>query len=161
MHPKSSGSGSSSAQLVRPRRVGLNPYQADRLKARLRAASPSEPWVDAQFGTVVDEDEAGRQIIYHFHDPRVFPPGGADTAMIRCPECGILMPPNAFEDGRCLDHATHTGWGPSPSALAIAALERRHLALQFAPLEPEDAVSLRREIREYEAKLPKSRKKHH
>jgi len=152
MLPNPQDPGSSSAQSARKRRVGLSPYQERCLKDRLRAASPSEPWVDAQIKSTVDTDQNGIPILYRYHDPHAFPPGGENTAMIRCPECGILMPPNAFEKGRCLDHARHDGWGPSPSAVAIRALEKRNLRIEDPPLEPEDLASLREEIDNFNAK---------
>jgi len=133
-------------------RVGLSPYQERALKDRLRKKSPSEPWVEAQFTTTLDTDPIGRPILYRYHDPHVFPPGGENTLMIRCPECGILMPPNAFEKGKCLDHAPHRGWGPSPSAVAIRTMERLNGNMEDCPLEPEDTTSLRAEIDKFLSK---------
>jgi hypothetical protein len=138
-----------SARKIRRRRVGLSQYQEKFMREKLRAAAPSEPWVDAQFVTVRDQDETGWPIYYRYHDPRAFPPGGKKTAMVRCPACGILMPPNAFEQGECLDHSIHRGWGPSPSAVAIAALQYYNLRAREPDLPPEDLTSLRQEIEQF------------
>src|SRR4051794_28644413 len=97
------------------RRTGLSRHEEARLRKQLRRTAPSEPWVEAQFKEVGDVDARGRPIVCRYHDPHVFPPGGADTAMVRCPRCGVFTPPNAIENGACLDHASHDGWGPSPS----------------------------------------------
>ena len=129
------------------RRVGLTVYQEDRFKERLRPITCSEPWVEAQFKTAHDVDQSGSSITYRYRDPHVYPPGGASTAMIRCPACGAFNPPNAIEHGRCLDHADHRGWGPSPSAVAIQALQMFNLRMEQAELPPEDVKSLRKEIR--------------
>lgn len=121
------------------------------LRARLRKTTPSEPWVEAQFKSAEEIDCYGSIAAYRYHDPQVFPPGGPlHTAMIRCPKCGIYMPPNAFEHGACLDHARHEGWGQSPSAIAIQRLQLLNLRLVDAELPPEDIKSLRREIRRYQ-----------
>jgi hypothetical protein len=132
------------------RRVGLTALQQRQLQVRLRVFTPSEPWVEAQFKRVIDLDENDRPIVYCYHDPHVFPPGGKKTAMVRCPTCQVFTPPHAFEGGQCLDHSSHEGWGPSPSAVAIATL--RHYVLRvegLADLEPEDDDSLRLEIERY------------
>jgi hypothetical protein len=149
MLPNSSDPGSPSAQKNRKRRVGLSLYHEDRLKRQLRESAPSEPWVEAQFITALDQDQEGEPIVYRYHDPRAFPPGGAETGMIRCPVCGIFMPPNAFEDGQCLDHADHSAWGRSPSAIAIEALQMRNLRLIDSPLPSEDISALREEISKF------------
>lgn len=130
-------------------RVGLTVYEEDRLKRRLRRRTCSEPWVEAQIKTCHDVDQNGTEIIYRYHDPHVYPPGGAKTAMIRCPACGAFNPPNAIEHGRCLDHADHRGWGPSPSAVAIQGLQRFNLRMEEPELPPEDVKSLRKEIRRF------------
>ena len=130
-------------------RVGLSARDEQRLKARLRRAAPSEPWVEAQIKTADDVDQDGSELLYRYHDPHVFPPGGARTAMRRCPLCGIFMPPNAFEHDACLDHADHRGWGPSPSAAAIRALQMFNIRLECLELLPEDALSLRKEIKNF------------
>lgn len=135
---------------------GLNRLEETRLRQALRKTAPSEPWVDAQFVAISDFDERGRAIVRRMHDPSVFPPGGTRTLMIRCPKCGVLMPPHAFEKGVCLDHADHEGWGPSPSALAIAALQWRNLRLTQTPLEPESISALRAEIRQHAKNSPES-----
>lgn len=94
-----------------------------RLRAALRAQAPSEPWVDAQFEEVEAVDERHRRFVRRRLISGVFPPGGDDTKMIRCPICGILTPPSGMEGGVCLDHVSHAHWGPSPSALAFRACE--------------------------------------
>ncbi len=129
-------------------RAGLSREGEARLRKALRRQSPSEPWVEAQFRNVLERDARGQAIIRRFHDPTVFPPGGSRTAMIRCPACDIFMPPGAFEEGVCLDHAEHEGWGPSPSAEAIRGLQHRNLRLLETELPPESASALRREIQE-------------
>lgn len=137
----------------RRRHVGLNPYDEEQLKAELRLTTPSEPWIEAQFRTVLDQDADRGPIVYRYRDPHVFPPGGEQTRMVRCATCGIFNPPNAIEHGSCLDHADHRGWGPSPSAIAIAALRKLNLELEDTlELAPEDAMSLRREITEFAKK---------
>lgn len=141
-------SGASSAHGAAQRRVGLSAWRENRLKAALRPRMPSEPWVEAQFVSACDVAEDGTPILYRYHDPHVFPPGGAETAMRRCRECGVLMPPHILSQGRCIDHADHTGWGPSPSAIAIRALQRFNLRLEVEELPAEDVVSLRQEIAE-------------
>ena len=129
--------------------VGLTWHQEQRLKRQLRDAAPSEPWVEAQIKTAGDVDGEGQPIVYRYHDPHVFPPGGEQTGMVRCPQCGVFTPPNAFETGACLDHADHRNWGPSPSAVAIRALQFFNLRLEEAELPPEDDSSLRREIKKF------------
>ena len=129
--------------------IGLTANEEFAFRRRLRKTCPSEPWVEAQFKTAYDKDAQGRAIRYRYHDPHVFPPGGELTKMIRCPACGIWMPPNTFEKGKCLDHAGHEGWGPSPSALAIDALRRRKRRRKEIDLEPEDMLSLRDEIAKF------------
>jgi len=154
-NPQDPGSSSARKRRVRTscrRPVGLTAYREKILKDKLRKSAPSEPWVEAQITTVVDKSPAGAQITYRYHDPHVFPPGGDKTKMIRCPECGILMPPLAFEHGKCLDHARHEGWGPSPSALAIRALQKLHGILEMKNMPPEDVECLRQEIRLFQMK---------
>lgn len=148
MRPKPHHSGSKSLG-KRRRAVGLSAYQEALLKRELRLTTPSEPWVEAQFKTVSDTDTDGADIVYRYRDPHAFPPGGAQTAMVRCAECGVFNPPNAIEHDNCLDHANHEGWGPSPSAIAIAALRKLNLELEILDLLPEDSVSLRREIHQF------------
>lgn len=157
MLPKSQSSGSGSAPRESGRRVGLTHYGEVRLKARLRKRSPSEPWVEAQFVTVNDVDAAGRRFYHRYHDPRLFPPGGRETLMVRCRVCGIFNPPNAMEHGVCLDHADHTGWPSSHSAAAIQKLVLYNVALENqVQLEPEDARSLHEEIRLFKRKCAKT-----
>lgn len=148
MSRKSHRSGSKSARKL-PRRVGLSAYQEELLKQQLRLTTPSEPWVEAQIHTVVDQDTDGSAIIYRYRDPHAFPPGGQETLMVRCRHCQVFTPPIAMENGECLDHVEHTGWGPSPSAIAIAALRKYHLEMQEVKLPPDDSKSLRREIQRY------------
>ena len=135
------------------RRVGLSAYQEQRFKDELRPTVCSEPWLEAQFKSADDTDEAGQAILYRYHDPRVFPPGGAKTAMVRCPLCGVFVPPNTLEHDACLDHARHEGWGPSPSAVAIRGLQMFNLRLEGPELPPEDVPSLRKEIEQYQQQL--------
>jgi hypothetical protein len=133
----------------RKRRVGLSAYQETQLKEVLRRSAPSSPWVDAQVKSFDGVDSRGTPVSYRFHDTSVFPPGGAHTAMIRCPACGVFTPPQAFEHGLCLDHAAHDGWGPSPSAVTIRALQLLNLRMEESPLPAEDAAALRKEIQQY------------
>jgi len=128
------------------RRTGLSRVEEARLREQLRGQCPSEPWVEAQFKQIRDVDADGRAVVCRYHDPHVFPPGGDATAMVRCPRCGVLTPPNAFEHGACLDHARHDGWGSSPSAVTIRQLQFYNLRMEESPLEPEDEASLRKEI---------------
>lgn len=162
MHPETPDPRSASARPHRPgprKRVGLSPLAEARLKRRLRLTTCSEPWVEAQLVSVDDRAQAGDPITYRYHDPKLYPPGGVNTAMIRCTVCGVFTPPNATEHGQCLDHARHAGYGPSPSALAIEALRFYHVRLQPAQtLPPEDAKSLRREIQKYERRVQKREK---
>ena len=137
----------------RPRRkprVGLTQYSEALLKEKLRRRCPSEPWVEAQIKTANDTDADGNPILYRYFDTHVFPPGGEKTKMIRCPKCGIFNPPNAMEHGACLDHASHEGWTPSPSALAFVRLQLLNAEIETCELAPEDTASLRREIRQFE-----------
>src|SRR5207253_1385304 len=97
----------------RKRRVGLSALQETRLRAQLRQTTPSEPWVEAQIRSADDLDRDGSPIVYRYHDPRVFPPGGPGTRMVRCSDCGVFTPPGAMEGGRCLEcvnSAAHTAW---------------------------------------------------
>lgn len=130
---------------------GLNSLAEARLRRKLRRTAPSEPWVDAQFSTRIDPDSDGTRVI-HVHNPNVFPPGGAQTAMKRCPKCGVMTPPNAFEGGICLDHREDGNWGPSPSAQAIAALQHMNVRLAESPLPSESTRALRAEIERFQNK---------
>jgi len=131
----------------REKRVGGLSAEAERqLRDELRKHAPSEPWVEAQWIAVVERDERGHAVVRRVHDPTVFPPGGTQTAMIRCPECSIFNPPIAFENGLCLDHVEEGTWGPSPSAVAIRALQWRNLRLTESELPPESIAALREEI---------------
>ena len=120
--------------------------QERRLKARLRKATPSEPWVEAQIRSRIQIDPAGEETEHRYYDPTVFPPGGAQTAMVRCPECGVFMPPLAFEGDTCLDHSDHLGWDRSPSAITIEALQYYHVRLDRLELLPDSKKALRQEI---------------
>lgn len=130
-------------------RVGLSAREEDRLKCKLRPTVPSEPWLEAQFRTNYDRDANGNPVAYRYRDPHVFPPGGPATLMVRCSECGIFNPPNAMEHGKCLDHARHEGYGPSPSALAIEGMQRLNVRIEEEPLPPEDTRALEAEIRRF------------
>ena len=132
------------------RRVGLSAYQEQRLKDELRPSVCSEPWLEAQFKSADDTDETGQPILYRYHDPHVYPPGGAKSAMVRCPLCGVFVPPNTLEHGACLDHARHEGWGPSPSAVAIRGLQMFNLRMEDPELPPEDVEALRAEIQAFQ-----------
>jgi hypothetical protein len=92
------------------------------------------------------------------HDPTVFPPGGAETAMVRCAECGIFNPPIAMESGNCLDHREETGWGPSPSAVAIRMAQYYFERIEKMRLKSEKIEVLQRKIDRYcqRQKLTKS-----
>jgi hypothetical protein len=129
---------------------GLLPLAEAQLRRLLRRSAPSEPWVDAQFKNMAGVDDRGATLVRRVFDPQAFPPGGAETAMIRCPRCGVMTPPVAFERGICLDHAEHSSWGRSPSALAIAALQYRNLRLADPPLPPESVAALRAEIQRFQ-----------
>src|SRR5579859_4120282 len=94
MRASSDGSGSSSYSPQKAkRRIGLTQYAEIQLKEKLRKRSPSEPWVEAQIKTNIDVTADGQPIVYRYHDPRVFPPGGEETLMVRCPRCGVFTPP--------------------------------------------------------------------
>jgi hypothetical protein len=92
MHPESPNPGSTPAPKRQlPKRVGLTIAKEQRLKRELRLTTCSEPWVEAQIKTVVDrEGPGGEPIVYRYHDPKAYPPGGAKTAMVRCPACGVF-----------------------------------------------------------------------
>jgi hypothetical protein len=141
--------GSASANRRSRLRIGLSHEDEYYLKQELRRRSPSEPWVEAQIKSAIDVDADGDEIVYRYHDPHAFPPGGANTKMRRCCLCGVFNPPNAMEGGACLDHARHEGWGPSPSAMAFIYLQLMNIDQQPLVLEPEDVESLEREIRHY------------
>jgi hypothetical protein len=128
--------GSPAKVVSKQSRTGLSSLAEARLRRSLRRTAPSEPWVD---------------------NARVFPPGGAQTAMRRCPRCGVFTPPAAFEAGVCLDHAEHGNWGRSPSAVAIAALQHLNLRLIDPPLPSESVTALRAEIARFNkgSRLPK------
>jgi hypothetical protein len=130
---------------------GMNRLAEARLRRALRRTACSEPWVDAQFYSVIEDDGREEQV-RRVHDPRVFPPGGAQTRMKRCPRCGVFTPPTAFESGICLDHAENGSWGRSPSAAAIAALQHFTLRLVDPPLPSESIPALRAEIAAFEKK---------
>jgi hypothetical protein len=148
--------GSPAKVVSKQSRTGLSSLAEARLRRSLRRTAPSEPWVDAQFVSVVEHDGRGEHI-RRVHDARVFPPGGAQTAMRRCPRCGVFTPPAAFEAGVCLDHAEHGNWGRSPSAVAIAALQHLNLRLIDPPLPSESVTALRAEIARFNkgSRLPK------
>lgn len=141
------------------RRIGLTVLQEARLRERLRHEVPSEPWLEEQFVNVCEVDGRGKQTIRRVHNPAAFPPGGARTAMVRCPACGVFTPPVALESGKCLDHAEHVGWGPSPSAQAIHGLQFRNLRMAEEPLAPETSAALRKEIRRFERNASERMKK--
>jgi hypothetical protein len=158
MVPNSPNSGSSARQ--GRRRVGLSPQREQSLKQKLRFTTCSEPWIEAQFKRVCDQDEKGFPIVYRYHDPHIYPPGGEQTAMIRCPKCGVFNPPGAIEHGCCLDHADHRGWGPSPSALAFQALQRHNLRVEDnIELQSEETDDLRQEILKFKHRKPRLKKR--
>jgi hypothetical protein len=130
---------------------GLSIIEESRLRDVLRGQSPSEYWVDVQFVEVRRLDDRMREVVRRIHDPSAFPPGGANTAMIRCPICGIFTPSPGMEEGACLDHCRHSHWGPSPSAVAIRAMQYFHVRVGNAcELLPESEEALIAEIHEYE-----------
>lgn len=134
---------------ARRTRLGLTPLAESRLRRTLRRKVPSEPWLDAQFRSVSSRDARGEEVVQRLHDPTVFPPGGAKTGMVRCTCCGIFTPASAFEHDICLDHADHSAWCRSPSAIAIEALQYRNLRLAETPLPAESRSALRAEIRRF------------
>jgi hypothetical protein len=74
---------------------GLSLLDEHRLRRSLRRSACSETWVDDQFRALTDTRPDGSQIVYRFHDPRVFPPGGRQhTAMRWCRTCGRYTPAN-------------------------------------------------------------------
>ncbi|HWE02407.1 MAG TPA: hypothetical protein VG326_08335 [Tepidisphaeraceae bacterium] len=143
MH-QSNGIGIKAAR--KKQRAGLSAVAEKKLRGELRRFAPSEPWVDAQFFDIMQIDAQGKAVVCRGHDPGIFPPGGARTTMVRCPACGVFTPPNAFERAVCLDHAEQGNWGPSPSAVAIRALQWRNLRLPESELAPESTAALRKEI---------------
>jgi hypothetical protein len=139
-------------------RTGLTKLAEEGLRLKLCRTAPSEPWVDAQFISIAGK-EGDRAIAVRIHDPHAFPPGGAQTKMKPCPRCGVMTPPNAFEGGICLDHREDGKWGPSPSAMAIAALQHMNLRLEDTPLRGESIGALRAEIARFEKKSLRKRGK--
>lgn len=127
--------------------AGLSLAEEARLRAGLRRKTPSEPWVDEQLREVQTTNGRGQVVVRRRFDPSAFPPGGNKTKMVKCKTCGIPTPPNAIEDGECLDHREEGNWGKSPSAVALAALRYYHLiASDPLPLPPDSERRLRREI---------------
>lgn len=145
---KNSSVASEPIKTPRAQGAGLSNADEQRLKQYLRRRSPSEPWVEAQIRSSVEMDEQGQTVIRRTHDRHAFPPGGAQTAMVRCAACRIFTPPQTLEHGNCLDHGDHRGWGPSPSAVAIRAHEFYQVRIPQIELEPESTEELKREIRE-------------
>jgi hypothetical protein len=143
---------------VRQHPASLSAAQEARLKSRLRREAPSEPWVEAQFRTVQQPCDNGKIVVRRFHDTSVFPPGGARTRMVRCAQCKVFNPPGAIEEGLCLDHAEHAGWGPSPSAVAIRGLQYFNLRMAESELPAESGPALRKEIRQTLQKLQNTKK---
>ncbi len=137
--------------VVRTRRVGMSVFDEQRLRRALRKKTPSEPWIDAQFIEVVEWDDRGGAIVRRAHDPKVFPPGGEKTRMLRCKICSIFNPPNAMENGACMDHHDGGNWGASPSAVAIEKLRYRFKDLEPLELASEVVEDLQVEIRAYMA----------
>jgi hypothetical protein len=74
------------------KRFSLTPVAESRLRCRLRRACCSEPWVDDQIRTLTDTAPDGEEIVYRFHNPHVFPPGGKKTGMRWCRVCGRFTP---------------------------------------------------------------------
>lgn len=138
----------------RKARVGMSVIEEDRLKARLRATFPSEPWLEHTVKRFEDVKADGQVIVYRFHDSKAFPPPAENTPMVRCPECGRTVPANSFEGGRCMDHQparVHEAYGSSPSGHAIQMLQYRNLRLEGAKLKKESKAALRREIKRFKA----------
>lgn len=151
------------AQPSRPRRDGLSRAAETRLRAKQRRRCPSAPWIDAQFISIESMDHRGRAIVCRYHDPSVFPPGGAQTLMVRCPMCGVFTPPNAMERGICLDEREATGalesklgWGRSPSALALEGMKFRRVGVPGVELRAESTAALKREIERARLKAQKA-----
>ncbi len=95
---------------------GLTAWQEHRLRVRLRRSVPTEPWVDAQLATQTFTGRDGKPIAARYHDPRVFPPGGARrTSMRWCRECGRWTPPQATS---LVEHR-HRRDGPVVSATVV------------------------------------------
>ena len=132
---------------------GLTFAQERKLKAKLRKVAPSEPWVEAQIRSSVERDTKGQPFVRRYHDARVFPPGGAQTKMRRCSACRRWAPPQCIENDRCLDHSEHIGWGPSPSAVAIALLEYFNRIKPEVELAPESIVALKSEIEQHNVRI--------
>lgn len=84
-------------------RVGISSEQEAEAKLRLRGSPrvpgivPSEPWIDACFGYLTDRAPDGSLIEYRTFREENFPPGGEETAMVRCALCGRMTPPNSIE----------------------------------------------------------------
>lgn len=151
------------ADVPRPRRTGLSRLTEARLRAKQRRRCPSAPWVDAQFKSIDSTDHRGRPIVCRYHDPSIFPPGGNQTAMIKCPACGVLTPPNAFEAGICMDERkptdsleSHLGWGRSPSALSIEKIRALRQRRPTLSLRPESTAALKQEIERAKLKAQKA-----
>ncbi|HET6248443.1 MAG TPA: hypothetical protein VFE47_12145 [Tepidisphaeraceae bacterium] len=136
------------------KRIGLSNSDERRLRQLLRQKSPSEPWVEAQFVEICEKDSRGELVVRRMHDPAKFPPGGNRTKMVRCKICGILTPPNAMEDGSCLDHREVADWGQSPSAEAIRRIQFYFLKLTPLEMEPESTEALVQEIERHAGNRP-------
>jgi hypothetical protein len=139
----------------RRQRVGLSVVEETRLKEKLLLTFPSAPWVDSTIKRFEDTKADGTTIVYRFHDPKSFPPAADTTPMVRCPECGRIVPPNSLEGGRCMDHQParlHDAYGSSPSANCIRQLQHFNLRLDAYRLEPESKAALQREIRKFRRK---------
>jgi hypothetical protein len=143
------------------KRIGLSRREEEKKREYLLKTLPSANWVDATFVSYTDVTPEGKEITYRFHDERAFPPGGTQTAMVVCPKCGRVAPPNSIErhvytnTRGCMDHQPehiHEAYGPSPSAVAIENIRIRRLRIETVQLQPEDKSSLRREIRRALAK---------
>jgi len=129
--------------------VGLTFAQERKLKAKLRKVAPSEPWVETQICSSVERDRKGHPFVRRYHDSRVFPPGGSQTKMRRCSQCRRWTPPQCFEKDACLDHSEHVGWGPSPSAVAIAQMEYFNRQEPEVELAMESIEALKSEIEQH------------
>jgi hypothetical protein len=103
--------------------VGLSIAQEQKLKRKLRRICPSEPWVEEQICSKLEIDSRGKPFVRRYHDPHLFPPGGSATRMVRCGRCRVWTPPQALDEGICLDHSEHIGWGRSPSAEMIEKIQ--------------------------------------
>ncbi len=147
-------------------RVGLSLRDEEKLKNRLRVTYPSEPWVDHTIKRFEDVKADGTTIVYRFHDAKAFPPPAESTPMVKCGECGRIVPPNSLEtqwpkprDGEavewCMDHQParlQNAYGSSPSAHAIQMVQHYKLRVETVKLKRESRKALQREIDRFKSR---------